>query len=63
MIFDPDLLAIDPFMDKTLIPLVPCKKFVFDKSVFKRTITSDWNLVCTKHWLTHVSNTDVGIGT
>uniref|UniRef100_A0A2H1VUC5 SFRICE_002150 n=1 Tax=Spodoptera frugiperda TaxID=7108 RepID=A0A2H1VUC5_SPOFR len=54
LIFDPDLLAIDPFMDKTLIPLVPCKKFVFDKSVFKRTITSDWNLVCTKHWLTHM---------
>ncbi|KAH9627705.1 hypothetical protein HF086_016859 [Spodoptera exigua] len=54
LIFDPDLLAIDPFMDKTLIPLVPCKKFVYDTSVFKRTITSDWNLVCSKHWLTHV---------
>ncbi|KAF9423514.1 hypothetical protein HW555_001069 [Spodoptera exigua] len=54
LIFDPDLLAIDPFMDKTLIPLVPCKKFVYDTSVFKRTITSDWNLVCSKHWLTHM---------
>ncbi|XP_026733500.1 organic cation transporter protein-like isoform X2 [Trichoplusia ni] len=54
LIFDPDLLILDPNMDKTLIPLVPCPKFIYDTSVFKRTITSDWNLVCTKHWLTHV---------
>ncbi|XP_049703633.2 organic cation transporter protein [Helicoverpa armigera] len=54
LIFDPDLLSIDTSMDKTLIPLVPCKQFVYDKSVFTRTITSDWDLVCSRHWLTHL---------
>ncbi|KAJ8716716.1 hypothetical protein PYW07_003343 [Mythimna separata] len=54
LIFDPDLLLLDPTLDKTLIPLVPCTKFEYDLSVFRRTITSDWNLVCTRHWLAHI---------
>ncbi|CAH0586900.1 unnamed protein product [Chrysodeixis includens] len=54
LIFEPDLLLLDPSMDKTMIPLVPCPKFIYDKRVFKRTITSDWNLVCDRHWLVHL---------
>ncbi|XP_022122124.2 organic cation transporter protein [Pieris rapae] len=53
LIFDPDILAIAPYMDRALIPLVPCQKFVYDRSIFTRTIISDWNLVCTRHWLIH----------
>lgn len=55
LIFDPEILLIEPNIDRPLIPLVPCQKFIYDKSVFSRTITSDWNLVCSKHWLIHVS--------
>ncbi|CAK1555155.1 unnamed protein product [Leptosia nina] len=53
LIFDPDILSVAPNMDRALIPLVPCKEFVYDTSVFSRTIISDWNLVCTRHWLIH----------
>lgn len=52
LIYDPVLLST--YMDRSLIPLVTCNEFVYDTSVFQRTIISDWNLVCDKHWLTHV---------
>ncbi|XP_049872469.1 organic cation transporter protein-like [Pectinophora gossypiella] len=55
LIFDPDILSIAPDMDRSMIPLVPCHKFVYDKSIFERTMTSDWNLVCEKHWLIHIT--------
>ncbi|KAG6453461.1 hypothetical protein O3G_MSEX008148 [Manduca sexta] len=42
-------------MDRSLIPLVACPMFVFNKTTFSRTITSDWDLVCSKHWLTHLT--------
>lgn len=54
LIYDPVLLASAPDMDRSLIPLVTCNEFVYDTSVFQRTITSDWDLVCDRHWLTHV---------
>ncbi|XP_064072374.1 organic cation transporter protein-like [Vanessa tameamea] len=53
LIFDPEILIFELNMDRSLIPLVPCPRFVYDNSVFNRTITSDWNLVCSKHWLIH----------
>ncbi|CAG9787702.1 unnamed protein product [Diatraea saccharalis] len=55
LIFDPDLLAMVPPLDRSLIPLVKCKKFIYNETVFRRTITSDWNLVCSQHWLVHGS--------
>ncbi|XP_045769431.1 organic cation transporter protein-like isoform X2 [Maniola jurtina] len=54
LIFDPDILLIEPDMDRSLIPLVTCPQFVYDATVFSRTIISDWNLVCSKHWYIHV---------
>ncbi|XP_075975023.1 solute carrier family 22 member 3-like [Anticarsia gemmatalis] len=54
LIFDPDIILFDPTFDKTLVPLVPCPKFVYDTSMFKRTITSEWDLVCSKRWRTHL---------
>ncbi|XP_045450003.1 organic cation transporter protein-like [Melitaea cinxia] len=53
LIFDPEILLIELNIDRPFIPLVPCQKFIYDKSVFNRTITSDWNLVCSRHWLIH----------
>ncbi|KAJ0183349.1 hypothetical protein K1T71_001325 [Dendrolimus kikuchii] len=53
LIYDPDLLAISPAIDKTMLPLVPCPYFIYDRSMFSRTIISDWGLVCEKHWLVH----------
>ncbi|XP_023954336.2 organic cation transporter protein-like [Bicyclus anynana] len=55
LIFDPELLRLEPAVNKMFIPLVPCPKFVYDTSVFRRTITSDWNLVCSKHWYIHLT--------
>ncbi|XP_013192365.2 organic cation transporter protein [Amyelois transitella] len=47
-IFDPDMLSLNPRMSKALMPLVPCTKFVYNTTIFERTITSDWDLVCSK---------------
>ncbi|XP_045769430.1 organic cation transporter protein-like isoform X1 [Maniola jurtina] len=55
LIFDPDILLIEPDMDRSLIPLVTCPQFVYDATVFSRTIISDWNLVCSKHWYIHLT--------
>ncbi|XP_028026616.1 organic cation transporter protein-like [Bombyx mandarina] len=55
LIYDPDILVTAPNMDRSLIPLVACTKFIYDQSLFRRTIISDWNLVCTKHWLIHLT--------
>ncbi|XP_030027849.2 organic cation transporter protein [Manduca sexta] len=55
LIYDPDLLYVSTAMDRSLIPLVACPMFVFNKTTFSRTITSDWDLVCSKHWLTHLT--------
>lgn len=55
LVYDPEYLAILPDMDRRCIPLVVCRNFTYDKSVFYRTITSDWDLVCSKHWVIHVS--------
>ncbi|RVE54036.1 hypothetical protein evm_001439 [Chilo suppressalis] len=55
LIFDPDLLAMAPEMERKNIPLVECKKFIFNKTVFHRTITSEWNLVCSQLWLVHLT--------
>ncbi|XP_072932797.1 organic cation transporter protein-like isoform X3 [Epargyreus clarus] len=54
LIFDPDVLLIAPTMERTLIALVPCTQFNYDTTTFTRTIVSDWNLVCTRHWLVHI---------
>ncbi|VVD00508.1 unnamed protein product [Leptidea sinapis] len=54
LIFDPDILISVPEIDRYQIPLVRCKEFVYDTTVFTRTIISDWGLVCSKHWLVHV---------
>ncbi|XP_053604285.1 organic cation transporter protein-like isoform X2 [Plodia interpunctella] len=54
-IFDPDMLIFNPNINKALLPLVPCTKFVYDTSVFKHTITSEWDLVCSKRWLPFIS--------
>ncbi|CAG4930720.1 unnamed protein product [Colias eurytheme] len=63
LIFDPDILAVAPMIDRSLVPLVHCKKFVYDTSVFSRTITSEWNLVCSKHWLVHFTQAVMMWGT
>ncbi|KAL0880255.1 hypothetical protein ABMA27_002712 [Loxostege sticticalis] len=55
LIFDPQMLSLSPAMDRAVIPLVECKRFVYNDSLFKRTITSEWNLVCSKHWLVHLT--------
>ncbi|KAJ2951208.1 hypothetical protein O0L34_g5601 [Tuta absoluta] len=55
LIFDPDILNMSPNIDRRYIPLVPCQKFVYDTSVFKRTMVQDWDLVCDRHWLVHVT--------
>ncbi|XP_072932796.1 organic cation transporter protein-like isoform X2 [Epargyreus clarus] len=55
LIFDPDVLLIAPTMERTLIALVPCTQFNYDTTTFTRTIVSDWNLVCTRHWLVHLT--------
>ncbi|KAL4716199.1 hypothetical protein ACJJTC_013976 [Scirpophaga incertulas] len=55
LIFDPEILAMNPGIDCSLIPLVECNKFVYNTTVFHRTITSEWNLVCSKHWLVHLT--------
>lgn len=57
LIYDPVLLAVARDTDKSLIPLVACTEFVYDTSLFQRTMTSDWDLVCDRHWLTHVGRT------
>ncbi|KAM3964985.1 organic cation transporter protein-like [Aphomia sociella] len=55
LIFDPDMLISSPKTDKYVIPLVACKNFTYDQTIFTRTITSEWDLVCTNHWLVHLS--------
>ncbi|XP_013138269.1 PREDICTED: organic cation transporter protein-like isoform X1 [Papilio polytes] len=55
LIFDPDILLIAPKMDRHVIPLVACQKFVYDKTFFQRTLTSDFGLVCTKRWYINMS--------
>ncbi|XP_068617437.1 organic cation transporter protein-like [Battus philenor] len=55
LIFDPDILIIAPEMDKRFIPLVSCKNFVYDRTVFTRTLTSDYDFVCEKHWFIHMT--------
>ncbi|XP_039755231.1 organic cation transporter protein-like [Pararge aegeria] len=55
LIFDPDILIIEPTINRALIPLVICPEFVYDTTVFSRTIISDWNLVCSKHWYIHLT--------
>lgn len=55
LIYDPTLLALAQEVDKSMIPLVTCTDFVYDTSLFQRTMISDFNLVCSKHWLIHVS--------
>lgn len=55
LIFDPEILLVLPYMERALIPLVKCPRFVYNTTVFTRTIASDWDLVCSKHWLIHVS--------
>lgn len=54
LIYDPVLLAVARDMDRSVIPLVACTEFVYDTSIFQRTMTSDWDLVCNRHWLIHV---------
>ncbi|XP_026318870.1 organic cation transporter protein-like isoform X3 [Hyposmocoma kahamanoa] len=53
LIYDPALLAAARDMDKSMIPLVACTNFVYDTSLFQRTMTSDWGLVCNRRWLIH----------
>ncbi|CAK1585512.1 unnamed protein product [Parnassius mnemosyne] len=62
LIFDPDILALAPKMDRTLIPLVLCRKFVYDESLFTRTITSDWNLVCERRWYIYLTQCVMNFG-
>lgn len=44
-----------PSMERAFIPLIECTKFEYDDTVFERTIVSDFDLVCTRHWLVSVS--------
>ncbi|XP_026318869.1 organic cation transporter protein-like isoform X2 [Hyposmocoma kahamanoa] len=55
LIYDPALLAAARDMDKSMIPLVACTNFVYDTSLFQRTMTSDWGLVCNRRWLIHLT--------
>ncbi|XP_032516471.2 organic cation transporter protein-like [Danaus plexippus] len=55
LIFDPEILLVLPYMERALIPLVKCPRFVYNTTVFTRTIASDWDLVCSKHWLIHLT--------
>ncbi|XP_061714196.1 solute carrier family 22 member 6-like isoform X2 [Cydia pomonella] len=51
MIFDPEILRIDPTLSRSLIPLVKCESFEYNLSVFTRTIITEWNLVCDRQWM------------
>ncbi|KAI8421834.1 hypothetical protein MSG28_009781 [Choristoneura fumiferana] len=51
LIFDPEILAMAPAMERAYIPLIECPEFEYDTAVFKRTIVSDFDLVCSRHWL------------
>ncbi|XP_059057427.1 organic cation transporter protein-like [Achroia grisella] len=55
LIFDPNMLIRTHKINKYKIPLVECTNFTYDQALFTRTITSEWNLVCSKHWLVHLS--------
>lgn len=55
-IFDPEIINQSPSIDRMLVPLIECRNFTYDHSIFARTIISDWDLVCSKHYYVHVSN-------
>lgn len=39
------------------INMTCCENPIFDKTVFKRTIVSEWNLICQKTWLKDLHQT------
>ncbi|XP_068212178.1 organic cation transporter protein-like isoform X2 [Palaemon carinicauda] len=48
--------------DGEFVQILPCEKWIFDKSIFQSTITMEWNLVCSRAWLSSLFQTIFTIG-
>ncbi|XP_050441772.1 organic cation transporter protein-like [Adelges cooleyi] len=42
--------------------IVPCQRFVYDRSVFQETINTEWNLVCGRYQLSNVAQSVFMLG-
>ncbi|XP_048512987.1 organic cation transporter protein-like [Athalia rosae] len=53
---------VRPSLSPTGAPVVKCDSFLYDKSIFKNTITSEFNLICNRAWLRALADSLLVVG-